>query len=623
MLLEAINAPKIIEKLRQAKLLQVEINKTELLLNQAKTALTALGIKSSNLTKLVAQIKASTTPLENTFFKNTAGVLSIVPSVVSAMLDTSVREILAPLIPRDITSAGFEVAKKASVVAIGKDVVKYGMKKADYDAIVKRITETAVQLRYYAYSTEGYLLKFGEVENPYSDEVNNSKIILRFEVVGENGIPLVGDSSLFSDVEGVQVTTELTPTVIDIDERTVARFISNGIDSINQEWFGGETITLTADSRLVNADEYMSINFDVKIKQSSVDGSEIASNWPYYFTLPIINVESSFVLFYYQEYSYIYGEAAKKALCVGTSALNCIRTEGLLLDTWYNVKVDMWHENGVYRKRLIVTNTETQQELDAINVNSPLTQEISGTWLKVGSGPNYYTYGFETYIDNFLISTSPNFIKPAITKFFDPTNTSPTNVLLSNSNRTLKMANNSLTWMNTVSEEVVLSGKKYFEITNIVDNASSLIVGIIPQDQNNLVADFYPGKFEGSFGLAANRTIGLVAYKGLGNVGDYIEEPTVDHITQGGTVKVAIDFDAGTIWFGLNNEWCYFEAGRDTSIFGGPASNAPFSFTPNTPMRICVAIKGSTQEIRLNVGQEPFTYTPPDRYVGWGDIGVI
>lgn len=622
MLLEAINAPKIIEKLRQAKLLQVEINKTELLLNQAKTALTALGIKPSNLTKLVAQIKASTTPLENTFFKNTAGVLSIVPSVVSASLDTSIREILAPLIPRDITSAGFEVAKKASVVAIGKDVVKYGMKKADYDAIVKRITETAVQLRYYAYSTEGYLLKFGEVEDPYTEFVDTSKIILKFDVLENAQGSLLNDSTLTSEFEDISLEYTGNPLMLSEDGRSFAKFVSPGYGG-NDNWFGGDSLKLNSSSRFVDLDESMSIELDLKVAYSTAETRDIDSG---YWAANIFEMESSFSLFY-QHAGPSYGN--QKLLRFGTGIWNFVGVENIIPDNWYKVKIDLWHEGGVYRRHMVVQDLATQQEFVAKDSNSPLLTEIPGKWLRVGSDPgNFYAYGIEFHIDNFKVKTNPTFTKPPIIKFFDPTKTSQ-GIMLTNSNKNARISQNTFTFLTTSSLESNSRGRKYFEVTNISDNPSSLIVGLIPADMDVAsLADFFPGKISGTFGIAANRSLGVVAHV----EGSIWNENVVQHIGQGDVVRVAIDFDdshgngAEEIFFGLNENWCYYETGRDPLVFNSPKNSyiRPYTQLPKgTPLKICIAMKGTTQEVKLNVGQEPFTYSIPPRYVAWSDIGVI
>lgn len=656
MLLEAINAPKIIEKLRQAKLLQVEINKTELLLNQAKTALTALGIKPSNLTKLVAQIKASTTPLENTFFKNTAGVLSIVPSVVSAMLDTSVREILAPLIPRDITSAGFEVAKKASVVAIGKDVVKYGMKKADYDAIVKRITDATVQLRYYVYSTDGYLLKTDQIEGTYEEIVDTSKVIIEFKIfdVSDN---IINDSSFKSDIMGqieptirkVIAAGNYDTDIISIEDgnRKVAKFISLGVRQIpelNNAWkhFGGSHIKFSSASRLVNVQEAFFIDFDIKLRDTSYGIENVQRDgWGYQqghgdYTIPVMNIESLFFMYFNSKN--VSGSNTRNISLHAGSGWNKLTVDGIEKDKWYNIRYDFWYDsaNNAYRKMMVVTDLSTQQKKIARNEASSVVNDITAKWFWVGdSSPDgaNVSFGDEVLIDNFQMKSIPDFSDPAITKIFDP-QIVPQKTALVSSNKNFKMTENSFSWSSIASAESFYTGRKYFEITNVVDNPNGLIVGLIPADMNYNLVDFYPGKFSGSCGFYANRAKGPLGFYHQSDSALILPVP-VNHFAscpiavQGDVIRVAVSFDndAGgysAVHIGVNGNWYrYGGVVSDANMNLGDSYGFHGYFPRNTPMKICVAIKGSTQEVKLNVGQEPFVYNPPPKYIAWGKQGVI
>jgi hypothetical protein len=269
-----------------------------------------------------------------------------------------------------------------------------------------------------------------------------------------------------------------------------------------------------------------------------------------------------------------------------------------------------------------VQDLATQQEFVAKDSSSPLLTEIPGKWLRVGSDQD--AYGIEFHIDNFKVKTNPTFTKPPIIKFFDPTKTSQ-GIMLTNSNKNARISQNTFTFLTTSSLESNSRGRKYFEVTNTSDNPSSLIVGLIPADMDvTSLTDFFPGKISGTFGIAANRSLGVVAHVG----GGILNENVVQHIGQGDVVRVAIDFDAETeeIFFGLNENWCYYEPGRNPLVFNGSRNYyiRPYAQLPRgTTLKICIAMRGTTQEVKLNVGQEPFTYSIPPRYVAWGDIGVI
>ena len=83
-------------------------------------------------------------------------------------------------------------------------------------------------------------------------------------------------------------------------------------------------------------------------------------------------------------------------------------------------------------------------------------------------------------------------------------------------------------------------------------------------------------------------------------------------MSTGDTANIAIDFDAGKIWFGKNGVW--LSSGDPTT-----GANATITFTPSSydflypGIRLYSAADGTTVG-GVNFGQRPFAYTPPTGY---------
>ena len=75
----------------------------------------------------------------------------------------------------------------------------------------------------------------------------------------------------------------------------------------------------------------------------------------------------------------------------------------------------------------------------------------------------------------------------------------------------------------------------------------------------------------------------------------------------GDTFMVALDLDAGKIWYGINGTW---QASGSPSTGANPSQ----TFTANQTMSPAVASGTGTLVYNLNFGQQPFTYTPPSGY---------
>ena len=101
-----------------------QINQTLTMIANAEASFIADGFKKPNIKALVAGIKKLNKPIEEVFFKNTAGTISISPTQVDAALDTNIRLKLHNLVTKEITATAVEKTKSdllKAKVAISKN----------------------------------------------------------------------------------------------------------------------------------------------------------------------------------------------------------------------------------------------------------------------------------------------------------------------------------------------------------------------------------------------------------------------------------------------------------------------------------------------------------------------
>ena len=133
------------------------------------------------------------------------------------------------------------------------------------------------------------------------------------------------------------------------------------------------------------------------------------------------------------------------------------------------------------------------------------------------------------------------------------------------------------------------TGKHYIEARTI-DSTASPIVGVV-----------------------ANGTTAINISQGSGTAHGFAT------VTQ--EILIAIDLDAGKMWYGNKSTSGYWLPGSDpvTQV------NPKFSWTPNTPMRIFMrcwyndySYGDQAAEMRVNFGNNEFAVDPPDGYIpGW------
>jgi hypothetical protein len=137
------------------------------------------------------------------------------------------------------------------------------------------------------------------------------------------------------------------------------------------------------------------------------------------------------------------------------------------------------------------------------------------------------------------------------------------------------------------------SGKRYWEMELVnagLDNYNSTGVTEI----------------NGGFGSWAGELSTEWFYQSVGNIYNNGSSVIGGAFSQGDIISVAIDMDAGKIWWGRNNTWVL--SGNPTTGLNPVYSNLSGTITPASNVR------GTNSMWKANYGQRPFTYTPPEGY---------
>ena len=189
---------------------------------------------------------------------------------------------------------------------------------------------------------------------------------------------------------------------------------------------------------------------------------------------------------------------------------------------------------------------------------------------------------------------------------------------------TLTLTNNNLTfegsinaWYGGKSNYWHTTGKKYFEITNDANGLyEATICGLSDASADFTTSGNYVGNYIAntvmgkSWGIWANRSAGVITYGD--DTAVYLPDTP---ITTGGRTNVAVDFDAGKMWFGLNGSW----VGS-----GNPASgaNPTYTFPPNAALYAAISVYDVGQIATLNLGASVFTDTVPSGFSSW-NTGIL
>lgn len=178
-------------------------------------------------------------------------------------------------------------------------------------------------------------------------------------------------------------------------------------------------------------------------------------------------------------------------------------------------------------------------------------------------------------------------------------------VVLSSGNAVATRNSDANAWRSVRSVTLHNSGKWYAECENLANGSSngSAIFGIADQEMG---LTLYPGQNTASYGVQANDPAGKRTYF---NGSPISRSGTV--IGVGGVVCIAVDFDAGDIWFGDSESGWYA---------GDPAAGtgAQYTFAANTTRKLMLGLYSNPQSCRLRNHPGENLLTIPSGYSMWG-----
>lgn len=145
------------------------------------------------------------------------------------------------------------------------------------------------------------------------------------------------------------------------------------------------------------------------------------------------------------------------------------------------------------------------------------------------------------------------------------------------------------------------SGKFYFELTQVSGGSGSPSIGVQRTETINPTANTAPGYTADGWAITQ-----------AGNKLNGTSTNITTAFANNDVYRVAVDLDAGKIWFGKNGTW--LESGAPESGENPSYSNVSGLITP--------AIGGSGATTVLNCGQRPFAYPVPVGFTGWCTDGL-
>lgn len=145
------------------------------------------------------------------------------------------------------------------------------------------------------------------------------------------------------------------------------------------------------------------------------------------------------------------------------------------------------------------------------------------------------------------------------------------------------------------------TGKWYWEV-HVNNSANVDIVGIVTDISS---PNTYVGATANSFGWGYNTSSG--SYYGAG---EWLSSGTAPAFPSSGIIGIALDLDAGKIWFSSNGNWLTTATGVGNPSFG-ICPTATYGGLQTTTFFPAVSIYYNTGTWNFNFGQRPFAYTPP------------
>jgi len=160
------------------------------------------------------------------------------------------------------------------------------------------------------------------------------------------------------------------------------------------------------------------------------------------------------------------------------------------------------------------------------------------------------------------------------------------------------------------------SGKFYFEVINttpgnygpaIYDNWS--FCAGISTGARNTGGDILPGSDATGWGFSNRNISGLITDTSTWHNGVMTDLVGTSQVPQDGYLGVAVDLDAGKVWFNANGTWV---GGGDPAAGTSPA----YTFTPNTVMYPAVG-QATIGASTANFGATAFAGTKPTGFYSW------
>lgn len=185
-------------------------------------------------------------------------------------------------------------------------------------------------------------------------------------------------------------------------------------------------------------------------------------------------------------------------------------------------------------------------------------------------------------------------------QYLSPTDKS-TNISLSNANRTATRSSSASAWRSVRSVASHSSGKWYFEWTANSNNNGGMI-GLTTSNLN--VNSQYPGQTTDSWGYYYNSSGGEVYHNASASLSGS------GTVSAGSYARVAVDIDAGKIWFGNASAW-------KASGNPGAGTGEVFLIPPNTDLYIGVGLFSNGNVGTLNSAAGQMSGVVPAGFLPW------
>ena len=253
------------------------------------------------------------------------------------------------------------------------------------------------------------------------------------------------------------------------------------------------------------------------------------------------------------------------------------------------------------RDKVIQINTDGQQDSGAgynINFNNDGFQIVSASdsWNRNNDTFLYMAFAdkppgeiIDSLIDTPMDITADSGNNPGNYATLNPLQ----NGGLTLSNGNLDVAKSAAGWATTTGTIGISSGKYYFEYTasTAYDNH---MIGVVTSD---VTLSTYLGNYASGWGYQSNgNKVHADSFTG--------SQPTAN--SGGDIIQVAVDMDAGKIWFGINGT--YIGSGNPSS--GANPAYSNLSGTVFPAVSHAGTLNGS-----FNFGARDFSYTPPTNFV--------